>query len=87
MGSILKRLNKKDLQMGVFCHGILQNGPDAGEMAESIRFYLHGAGLETADFEPGREAWFEFLPARRAGTIRPALMRGGRLVKKGLAAS
>ena len=57
------------------------------EMAEAIRFHLHAAGVEVVDYEKGREAWFEFLPARRKGTIRPALASGQKLVRKGLASA
>ena len=55
------------------------------EMASAIRFYLHGRGIDAVDCAPGRESWFEFLPAPSAGTLRPALVREGRLLKKGLA--
>ena len=58
---------------------------DAREMVEAMRFYLHGAGIEAQDYAPGRESWFEFLPADRPGTLRPALLSGDRIVKKGLA--
>ncbi len=57
------------------------------EAASAIRFFLHNAGIDTVDFEPGREAWFEFLPAQSAGTIRPALTSEGKLLKKGMASS
>ena len=59
----------------------------AREMISDIRFYLHNAQVEAVDYEPGRESWFEFLPARRAGTLRPALASNGRLLKKGMAAN
>ena len=72
--------------------GLLENcyahdDADSKEMIESIRFYLHGAGVEVVDFARGRENWFEFLPAQRPGTIRPALAADDKLVKKGLAAN
>lgn len=57
----------------------------ARESASAIRFYLHNAGVDVVDYAPGRESWFEFLPASGAGTMRPALASEGRLVKKGLA--
>ena len=57
----------------------------ARESASAIRFYLHNAGVDVVDYAPGRESWFEFLPASGTGTMRPALASGGRLVKKGLA--
>lgn len=57
----------------------------ARESASAIRFYLHNAGVDAVDYAPGRESWFEFLPASKPGTMRPALTREGRLIKKGLA--
>ena len=57
----------------------------ARESASAIRFYLHNAGVDVVDYVPGRESWFEFLPAAGAGTMRPALASEGKLIKKGLA--
>ena len=61
-------------------------GDDAArESASAIRFYLHNAGVDVVDYAPGRENWFEFLPASGTGTMRPALASEGKLIKKGLA--
>ena len=57
----------------------------ARETISAIRFYLHNAGIDVVDLEAGQENWFEFLPAGKPGTIRPALVGGGRLVRKGVA--
>lgn len=57
------------------------------EATSAIRFFLHNAGIDTVDYEAGREAWFEFLPAQKPGTIRPALTSEGRLLKKGMASA
>ena len=57
----------------------------ARESASAIRFYLHNAGIDVVDYVPGKESWFEFLPASKPGTMRPALASEGRLIKKGLA--
>ena len=59
--------------------------PDARETAGAVRFYLHGRGIEAEDFTGENAQMFEVLPAVRTGTIRPALMRGGKLIRKGLA--
>lgn len=72
--------------------GLLESAYAAGdegarESASAIRFYLHGAGVEAVDFSAGRESWFEFLPAARPGTIRPALVSNGKLLKKGMASA
>ena len=72
--------------------GLLENAyahadPDSREAAQSIRFYLHGAGIEAVDYAEGRESWFEFLPAQCPGTMRPALIQDGKVIKKGLASA
>ena len=79
--------NAAELFAGLLENAYAQNNADAREMIESMRFYLHGAGVEALDYAEGREAWFEFLPAQRPGTIRPALLEGDRLIKKGLASN
>ena len=63
-------------------------GDDAArEMISAIRFFLHGQGVDAVDMEPGREAWFETLPAPKPGTLRPALVKDGKLLRKGLASA
>jgi len=76
-----------ELFAGILENAYAQEGADARELIENVRFYLHGAGVEAVDYAAGNEAWFEFLPAQRRGTIRPALVENGRLVKKGMAAN
>lgn len=61
------------------------NDSDAKEVEANIRYYLHRRGVELEDYTRGHESWFELLPARKPGTMRPAMVAGGRLVKKGLA--
>ena len=67
-----------------YAHG---GDDDAAEMVADIRYYLHGKGVEMADYDPERAAWFELLPAPQTGTMRPALVQDGRLLKKGLASA
>lgn len=59
----------------------------ARESVSAIRFYLHNGGVDVVDYSEGRENWFEFLPAAKSGTIRPALASEGKLIKKGLAST
>ncbi len=61
--------------------------PDTQEMVSHIRFYLHTHGVDVVEYAPDKSTWFERLPARTSGTIRPALASGGRLIKKGLASA
>ena len=53
----------------------------------TLRYYLHSQGIETVDVKDGQEEWFEYMPSDREGTIRPAMVRDGVLLKKGLAAA
>jgi len=60
---------------------------DAAEMISEIRFYLHGSGVELADYAPEHASWFELLPAPQTATLRPALIQDGRVIRKGLASA
>ncbi|MBQ8972356.1 MAG: hypothetical protein IJ074_04675 [Clostridia bacterium] len=58
---------------------------EAEEMIAQIRYYLHGQNIALCDYAPERRSWFELLPARAAGTIRPAIVREDHLLRKGVA--
>lgn len=56
------------------------------ESLAEIEHYLHNRGIELSDYDPKRERWFELLPSKEAPrTLRPALLRDGKLLRKGLA--
>ena len=56
------------------------------EQVESIRYYLHTRGVETADYTQQDAEWFELLPSGgKSATIRPAMLSDGVLIRKGLA--
>ena len=68
----------------------------AEEEISQIRFYLHRKGIEAVDWNgdadgqngaEGRGGWFDMMPAFKSGTIRPALVSDGKLLKKGLASA
>ena len=59
----------------------------AEEIISEIRFYLHRKGIDTLDYSPDRSKWFDMMPAQSDGTLRPALVEDGVLLKKGLAAA
>lgn len=56
------------------------------EKTGDVRYYLHNHGIDTVDYSPEHESWFELLPSEEETTIRPALVSEGRLLVKGLAA-
>ena len=54
-------------------------------MISDIRYYLHRNQIETVDYSESGRAWFECLPGKQTKTLRPALVSGNALIKKGLA--
>ena len=61
--------------------------PDAAaDLASQIRFFLHGKGIEAVDFSEERAYAFDRIPAEENVTLRPALLKGDAVLRKGLAA-
>ncbi len=69
-----------------------EDGEDALQAVESLKFHLHRIGVELVDSQKEHPDWFETLPASQdllrdgRGLIRPAMVCKGKLLKKGLAA-
>ena len=61
------------------------DGQYALDQLEQVKYYLHTKQIEAVDYSSDTVAWFDVMPSTRTGTIRPALVSGGRLLKKGLA--
>ena len=62
----------------------------ADEEISQIRFYLHGKNIDVVDWTADavkQSGWFDMMPAFRSGTIRPALISDGKLLKKGMASA
>ena len=56
------------------------------EQVEAIRYYLHQRGIETEDYSKQSAKWFEMLPSGGdAMTIRPAFLKDGVVIMKGVA--
>ena len=58
----------------------------AREIRSKIKFYLHRRGLEVHAYSQEHADWFDRIPSEISGTIRPAIVMEGLLVRKGLAA-
>lgn len=70
------------------CYSLKEENPDEPSILETIsmvRYYLHRKQIETVDFGNGKREWFELLPGKQQMTLRPALVRDGTLIRKGLA--
>ena len=55
------------------------------EKLDAIKYYLHQQQIEVVDYSQDTKDWFDLMPGTRKGTIRPAMVANGALLKKGLA--
>ena len=55
------------------------------EKIAGIKYYLHQQQIEAVDYAEDTADFFDLMPGASRGTIRPALVADGRLLKKGLA--
>ena len=61
------------------------DGQYALDCLREVKYYLHRNGIEAEDYTEAHRDWFDTLPSDRNATFRPALTKGGKLLKKGLA--
>ncbi len=62
------------------------DGEYALEKAAQVRHFLHSMQVEVVDCNEETKLWFDHMPSKRSGTIRPALVRSGKVLRKGIAA-
>lgn len=80
-------------------YGRKDKDEQALEEISQIKFYLHKKNIDVVDWSanagtPGADGqiapgsgWFDMIPAYAAGTIRPAIVADGKLLKKGMASA
>gem|GEM_PF-520082 len=61
-----------------------KDGEYALEKLQSVRYYLHKRNVELVEYTEDTASWFDRLPAKRTFLLRPALVKDGQLIKKGL---
>ena len=64
-----------------------EKSAETDEMISAIRYYLYRKNVEIVNYSREQAGSFELLPAKKTGTLRPALKANGKLLKKGLASS
>ena len=64
-----------------------EDSAETDEMISGIRYYLYRKNVEIVNYSREQAGSFELLPGKKTGTLRPALLANGRLLKKGLASS
>ena len=83
------------LELTELCSELLEaqaceDGELALERLSQVRYFLHRRGIEAVDYTPENSRWFEVLaspsePASAPFTVRPALVKGTELLRKGTA--
>ena len=62
------------------------DGEYALDQIGKLTFYLHQKGIEPLEYSEENRTWFDVIPGERKETIRPALVKDGKLLKKGIVA-
>ncbi len=57
------------------------------EKIENVKYFLHKQQIDVVDYSQETKQYFDLMPGKKAGTIRPALVADGKLLKKGMASS
>ena len=63
---------------------LAKDGEYALDQISKVPFYLHQKGIEAVEYRDDIRSWFDVIPGERHETIRPALVKDGRLLKKGI---
>ena len=82
-------LDKRQLELlgQMLENAYAESGSDfAREVISDIKFYLHKQKIELEDYSSEHKARVDMMPSAKSGTIRPAFVIDGTLLKKGLAA-
>ena len=58
---------------------------DSEDTISNIKFYLHRRGIDVVDYSADTERWFNKMLSKRRGTIRPALVKDGAVLIRGIA--
>lgn len=59
---------------------------DSEDIISSVKFYLHRQGIDVVEYTSENERWFNKMPSKRRGTIRPAFVKDGGVLIRGIAA-
>ena len=78
--------NKTDLSFysDLLEASLAKDGEYALDQVSKVPFYLHQKGIEVMEFSEENRAWFDVIPGEQRMTIRPALVKDGKLLKKGI---
>lgn len=74
-----------DLFAGLLEAWYSKDGDVALDRIADVKYHLHRQGIECVDYAADTASYFDMMPSFREGTLRPALVRDGNVLKKGLA--
>ena len=76
-----------DLFSDLLAAAYSQDPEYALEKITEIKYYLHKQQIEVVDYSPETARFFDMMPGQFAGTIRPAMVADGNLLRKGIASA
>ena len=76
-----------DLFADLLAASYSQDPEYALEKIDEIKYFLHRQQIEVVDYSEETRQYFDLMPGTGAGTIRPALVADGAVLKKGLASA
>ena len=79
-------MSEIDLLSGLLEAAYSKDGDFALERISDVKYYLHSNNIDVIDMTPENQNLFDIMPSLGEGTLRPALVYQGKLLKKGLAA-
>ncbi|MBR4421510.1 MAG: hypothetical protein IKS69_03150 [Erysipelotrichaceae bacterium] len=63
-----------------------ENNEYGRQIVSDVKFYLHRKNIDVVDYDGNNRDFFELMPSDSTGTMRPALVMAGSVLRKGLAA-
>lgn len=83
-GDALTGDRELDLWSGLLEASYSGNREYAFAKIDELRSLLAAADIEVVDYSPDKAPWFDVMPSSESGTLRPALARDGKLLRKGM---
>ena len=82
-----KEVTEEELELygSIFEAGTADPAGMLSECVENLRYFLHKKGIETVDYTEEHDMWFEKMPGKESITVRPALLKDGELLRRGMA--
>ena len=84
-GSVLSPA-EAELYSGLLEAAYSGDGDFALGRIESLKYYLHTREVEIVDYTDETAELFDVMPSKLSGTLRPALVQGGKVLRRGMAA-